>query len=320
VAAAADRWCAGHLGAPIDGAELFDASVGAVFGLRLRDGRRVVLKTHRPCVSRAYLEAMQTIQRALSGNGFPCPAPLVAPAALGHGTAVADTLLDRGRTADALDPAVRRVMAATLSDLVARCRPWTRLDALREHAMVVEEGRLWPRPHDGRFDFEATTAGAEWIDRVAAEARRIRDAEPVGDPVVGHTDWRPQNLRFADGAVSAVYDWDSLHIEREPVLVGGVARGFVADWSVEDRRQHPTLEEALGFLSDYERARGAPFGGPERRTARAALVYAMAYTARCEHSDAMTDFGERPPAPAPPEIPPHCARAFLAAHAAELLD
>ncbi len=41
-------------------------------------------------------------------------------------------------------------------------------------------GGLWPVPHEPRFDFEATSAGAEWIDRIAAAAtgrpgrRRLR--------------------------------------------------------------------------------------------------------------------------------------------------
>ena len=41
-------------------------------------------------------------------------------------------------------------------------------------------------------------------------------------------------------------------------------------------------------------ARGTPFGADERAAARAALLYAMAFTARCEHSDLLTGFGTRP--------------------------
>jgi hypothetical protein len=49
----------------------------------------------------------------------------------------------------------------------------------------------------------------------------------------------------------------------------------------------------------------------------------MAYTARCEHSDLRTEFGRRAPAPwgatEPAGVPAGGARAFLAAHAADLL-
>jgi hypothetical protein len=265
---------------------------------------------------------MQAVQRHLAAAGFPAPEPLAAPEPLGHGIAVAETLLDTGGRADAHDPAIRRAMGAALARLVALCRPLAGLDGLRGNLMAMRPGELWPVPHDGRFDFEGTAAGAEWIDRIAARARRARDRD-VGDLVVGHTDWRVENMRFAGGAVSAVYDWDSLAIQREPVLAGGVAHLFTSDFTAGPGwAQRPTLGEALAFLADYEAARGAPFGAGAHAVARAALLYAMAYTARCEHSDALTDFGARPPRPPAtvPAPPPDSARAFIAAHAEALLQ
>jgi hypothetical protein len=185
--------------------------------------------------------------------------------------------------------------------------------------MEVGAGQLWPEPHDRRIRFSETSGGAEWIDAIAARARPVRD-QPVGPLVVGHTDWRAQNLRLLDGQVSAVYDWDSLSVIREPVLVGSAAHGFTANWAVEDHWQLPSLGEALAFIADYELARGAPFDTAERAAARASLTYTMAYTARCEHSDAVTDMGRRPPqVPAVAERPAGTARAFLAEHAAGLL-
>jgi hypothetical protein len=41
-------------------------------------------------------------------------------------------------------------------------------------------------------------------------------------------------------------------------------------------------------------ARNAACSLAERGAARAALVYSMAYTARCEHSDALSDFSHHP--------------------------
>jgi Phosphotransferase enzyme family len=321
IASAVAGWCRERLGADPVSAGFFAASVGCVYGLRLADGRRVVVKVHPPRTSTRYLQTMQSVQRTLAGAGFPAPEPLAPPAPLARGTAVAETLLDDGGPADAHDPTIRRSLAASLARLVALCRPMSALDGLRANIMAIGPSELWPTPHDGRFDFAATATGAEWLDAIAARARRIRDRD-VGAVVVGHTDWRAENMRFApDGSVSAVYDWDSLAIQREPVLAGGVAHLFTADFRAADHAQVPTLEEALGFITDYEAARGARFDADEHVCARAALVYAMAYTARCEHSDALTDMGtaavsaER--ATDPP--PPGSARAFLAAHADTLL-
>ena len=310
-----DRFCERALGAGIEHSEFFDASVGSVHGLRLRDGRRVVVKLHGSRAARSFLLAVQTVQRHLYVDGFPAPEPLVPPTRFGNGSAVVEALLDRGEYADAHEPRVRQAMASELARFIASCRPLVCLRDLGHHLMVVANGQLWPTPHDGRFDFEATGAGAEWIDAVARTARRVRDSgDGGGDPVVGHSDWRVQNMRFEHGRLSALYDWDSVVIEREPVLVGAAAHGFTTNYAAQEPwRQRPTLGESLAFIDDYEAARKAGFSGHERQVARASLVYTMAYAARCEHSDArLMSWGQ-------PHAPRDSARTFLAAHATELL-
>jgi hypothetical protein len=69
----------------------------------------------------------------------------------------------------------------------------------------------------------------------------------------------------------------------------------------------PDLDEALGFLDDHETARGAPFTAAQRRAAHGALIWVMAYTARCAHSDD----------PSTGTPPFGSARAFLTRHADE---
>jgi hypothetical protein len=197
IAATLDEFCRRSLGAPIERAEFFHASVGSVHGLRLRDGRRIVVKVHRPGTSHDFLDATQTVQRRLAAAGFPSPEPLLGSARIGRGVAVTESLLDRGGRADAHDPAIRRELARALVGLVDRCRPLTGLEALRHSNMQRPPGQLWPRPHDGRFDFEATAAGAEWIDAIALAARRVLDGSGAGPLVVGHTDWRVGNMRFS---------------------------------------------------------------------------------------------------------------------------
>jgi Phosphotransferase enzyme family len=197
---------------------------------------------------------------------------------------------------------------------VAACRSSNALDALRS----TPEDDLWSRPHDGHFDFAATAQGAEWIDELAAAAQAVPVA---GDLVIGHGDWRAENLRFTGTQISAVYDWDSLVTIREPRLVGSACGHFTSDYRRDDIRQRPTLDEALAFVTDYEHPRGAPFSPDERRTVRAALVEGAAYGARCAHSDRLTEFGRHPPLP--PELWPRwddSAARFLEAHAEQLIE
>jgi len=302
-----DAVCIRRLGSAVAHPEFLKASVGIVLGARLADGRRVVLKVHRPRVSERFLEAVQQVQATLRRAGFAAPAPLAGPFALGAGTVVVESLEDRGEIADARDAATRRLLACGLAELVALARPLVDLPGLRDNPTIVRPGRVFPDPHDPRFDFDVR--GGEWIDEVATRAARACDT--AGDRVVGHSDWRAEHIRVGSRRLTAVYDWDSLSIAREPIIVGQAAHGFTMDWESPRRPQLPTHEEALGFLADYQAARGAPFSRAECRAARAALVYTMAYSARCEHSDA-----SRGGATAVRE---GSARAFLKAHANALL-
>ena len=89
-------WCVQHLGS--ESAEtLFGAgNLSRVVGLRLRDGRTVVVKV-RPAEAR--LAGCAEVQRRLWGSGFPCPEPLAGPAPLADtGYAVnAEVLIAGGR-------------------------------------------------------------------------------------------------------------------------------------------------------------------------------------------------------------------------------
>jgi hypothetical protein len=212
-------------------------------------------------------------------------------------------------------------MAVKLARLARAGRSLVRALPELDASGVRSAGSLWPPPHDARFDFRASEHDARWIDELAGKARSLQHHRSEADIVVGHTDWRVQNIGFdADGQVCAVYDWDSLRTLPEPVLAGKQAANFTCDWSRAQARQYPTLEEALGFIADFEAARDAPFDARERRLARAGLVDALSYISRCEHSDQATGFGTHAAQPvAWGDFPADSARALLAAHGHDLL-
>jgi hypothetical protein len=275
------------LGGGVAGALFYASSAGTACGLELTDGRRVVVKASREQHPRALLDAVRRIQATLAATGFPAPEPLADPVPFGRGLAVVDAYLP-GDTADAHDPPVRTAMAACLARLVhegtpaaAAARALDGLDRARRPGRP-QAGALWGAPHSPLFDLEGTAGGAEWIDELARPAKAALD-RPAGRTVLGHIDWSVKNLGWDGAAVVAVYDWDSLVVAPEPVLVGEAARGHTATW---DRpvEPAPTPEGAAAFVRDYEVARGRPFSAAERRTAAAAALYAAAYIARCEHA------------------------------------
>ena len=143
-------------------------------------------------------------------------------------------------------------------------------------------GVIWPVPHSKLFDFEATAAGAEWIDEIARQAQEIK-LHGTGRLVLGHTDWGVKHFRFLDGKVRVIYDWDSLVYEKEPIIVGHASAYFTYTEFFGEFRL-PTDEEAQAFVAEYESARGRPFTPEEHQTLNAGKIYGLAYSARCEHA------------------------------------
>lgn len=258
----------------------YKVTVGVVVGVELADGNRCVIKAHQPRWSRDLLEASARVQAHLSGTRFPCPRPLADPSPLGLGWATVDAYLpDPGQ-----EPIVPEMMAASaqgLAEVVTSCRG---LEAtpLTHHPFTTPSGQLYPEPHSPVFDFEATAAGAEWIDELARAAKGLR-ATDTSEPVIAHSDWSARNVRLGRTRVLAAYDWDSLVLGPETAAVGAAA----ATWSALAEPGDPVApspEEVVEYVRDYEAARGAPFSGTERRATGGAALWVLAYTARCEHA------------------------------------
>jgi hypothetical protein len=272
------------LGVPVVAARFYDPGVGVVAGLELADGRAVVAKVHRATfVSRERLVAVARVQADLAAAGVPAPAPLAGPLPLGHGWLCVEEHRG-GDAAVGYDPAVRRAMATALHAFVHAALPHADRDGLGSWLGEPIIGDVWPEPHDLRFDLAGTTSGAEWIDDAARAARATLTTTVLAD-VVGHLDWRVQNLAFADHQVSAIYDWDSVALVPEPALVGSTSVIHPVDWRLELPDPLPTLAQLDGFVADYEATRGAPFSDDEHEVLAAGQRWIASYGARCQHSD-----------------------------------
>jgi Phosphotransferase enzyme family len=280
-ASALESFCVEFLGSPVRACLFYSSHIGAAAGLELADGRRLVVKAHQTWMSdAAHLRAVVLVQRRLASAGFPCPRPLLGPVPLGAGLATVEEFLDQGEERDAHQPSVRPAMAKLLHHLL--CVAGSPPSGMGP-GFLQRHHDLYPRPHHRRYDFEATAAGAEWIDRRAAEALAVlRDARMPN--VVGHHDWSTKHLRWEGNQVVAVYDWDSLGVAPEPVVVANAAAHFSATWDIPVSRVWPTAGEREAFLADYQAARGRAFTHQERRIVDAAVMYQLAYTSRVEHS------------------------------------
>ena len=242
------------------------SNVSEVVGVRLADGREVVVKRRadesertRQCVS---------AQRLLAEQGFPCPMPLT-DVVFRSGFAVhAERFVGGGEVETEDTPAAAGRSAVLLADLVRR------LAALDVNPPL-------PNPEWVRWDSlpqrQATSEVPAWIEDTS---RRVRAklAEYRLPPVLGHADWEAQNIRWLGGEPLAVHDWDSLGWLPEAALVGAAAGVFA-------NHGQPTLapvESSAAFLDAYECARGERFSPYEHEIAWAASILVALYDARDE--------------------------------------
>jgi hypothetical protein len=284
IVAMVDRFCTEHLGSGVAGYYFATASVGATHGLRLCDGRDVVLKARQPLLENpslmltdAMLDTVSSVMRFLSARGYSCPEPLIEARPLGRGNATLETFIDGPERGDGFEPDCRRAIARALYELLALLRevPFA-IEHLRHFA---RDGALYPPPHSKLFDFSLPTALGPAIDAVARRARALE--AHASQPVLGHADWKVEHLRFDGPRVVAVYDWDSLAYCPETELVGIAAHGFTADWGRPGVRRVPSADDIRAFVQDYEDARGRPFSAEEQRSVIGRAVYTIAYGARC---------------------------------------
>ena len=311
IAEAFESFCVRQLAAPPAGGLFYAASAGCVLGVHLESGNDVVIKAYQCRWGVSLLAAVQALEDRVSRGGIPCPRPLAPPTAIRAGRsnlAVVETWLpDPGMRPGGSD-AARRVSAAGLALQIALCTEVPAVAPLTGLPLGSHGDRLYGTPHSPLFDFDSTGVGAEWIDDIARRAKLVRD-EDESAPVVAHTDWSARNVRFNEKRILAVYDWDSLALVKESTALGQAAM----TWSVTadpGGTKFPDVSSVLAYMDDYESARDTRLSPGQRRAARAAAVYVLAYTARCEHSLAARGLA-RPDQDA--------ARQCLADAAAELL-
>jgi hypothetical protein len=280
------EWTGAALGSRIAVVEQWHWSVGAVAVVGLDDGRRVALKAFAPRWTEAFLRAVVAVQRHLRARGLPCPGPLAGPlplASSGAQVCAEEVLDDPGWPGRPAGDAELMESAGGLARLVAVASELERdtVAPLAGHPLATPVDGLYPEPHSPLFDFEATRAGAEWIDELAAVAVRLRDSD-ASEPVVAHTDWSARNVRVWPDGVRAIYDSDSLALVPESTAVGIAA----ATWSAfgdESDVIAPSPSEAVRWIAAYMAA-GRRLSTLQRRAAGGSVLYSLAYTARCEHA------------------------------------
>jgi hypothetical protein len=280
-------WCLRWLGSE-PRTELFASGhLSRVIGIRLADGRDVVVKI-RPAEPRQ--AACAAVHRHMWDAGFPCPQPLVGPVPFGDADATrgyaadAEALLTGGAPFPAAaDPAADAARAAAFADLLASfirlapdCADVPSLHPTPAWMNWHHGGdEVWPAPDDRDDDLNAHPETA-WLDELGRGVRDRLAAAKTAPPVIGHCDWESHNLDFRDGEPHAVHDWDSVVGEPETVIVGVAA----AMWPAGAESAGATLDQTSAFLAAYQRSRGQDFTPPETEQTWAAGLWIRSFNAK----------------------------------------
>jgi hypothetical protein len=274
-------WCAEHLGGAPAAVPYERVSLSSVFGVRLANGREVYVKV-REDDGRA--ESCLAAQARLAERGFPCPRPLTAVIFDGPLAVHAEESLPGGVMLRGDSPAVAREYAAVFARLMAELAGvsvppplpnprWARWDH--------PDPGLWPAI--GFLDERDQSVVPELV---ADTAERVRERLLATDLpcVLGHADFEAQNLRWHDGEIWAVHDWDSLAWQPEAALVGAAAGAFA---NVPPPSLVP-VESSQAFLDTYQEVRRREFTQEELEIAWAASLWTALHNARWEalHGDA----------------------------------
>jgi hypothetical protein len=272
-------WCMRWLGVP-PAAELFGAGyLSAVTGLRLTDGREVVVKV-RPSLPR--LAGCAVVHRALWRAGFPCPELLVDLQPLNGYAASAEVLVPDVDERPEGDLAA--LSAAALARLVELAPSPGSVPCLTPSPSWVGWDHpgpgLWPRPEDRDVDLNAYPE-PQWLDRVAAAAcDRLRGL--ASDPVIGHGDWHPENLSWQGSELIVVHDWDSIICQPEPAIAGFAAASFVG---IDPAAPLASVAESAVFLDAYLQARGCRWTSQDHAAFWAAGLWQRAFDAKTQSLD-----------------------------------
>lgn len=267
-------WCGRSLGSRPVRVLFRSGHLAQVVGVKLADGRSVVIKV-RPFEQR--ITGCAAVQYHLARAGFPGPAPLAGPGKVCGYAVSAEALIAGGSQRPAGSGAAP--FAALLAQLIrsapdvarvpdlAPSPPWTGWDHLGS--------RLWPDRDDQGRDLN-DVPGPGWVD-AAARLVRQRLGTYSAPLRIGHGDWESQNIRWAADRALAVHDWDSVIAQPEAAIVGLAAAVWPA---AGGPGQAATVGQSADFIAGYQEAAATPWADRHVRHAWAAGLWVRLFNAK----------------------------------------
>lgn len=243
IAALIYGYCESDLGAPPLRVLFFGVSIGGVLGIRLTDGREVAIKACHDADLR-HLKRAYDLQEELRRKGIPCAELLRPPQEITPQLSIVTHRLFAPGSQARCTQAVRGTMAEDYRRITVAAEPC-------DPAGLAILG-LVPR--------------IDLFDHFPGLWEELEDLHLHDRKVIAHTDWKIRNLLFYNERISAVFDFDALHVVGELLSVASTALNFMRARGPITITLYP--EETYGFLAAYERIRKQEFSVDEIRQIR----------------------------------------------------
>ena len=204
--------------------------------------------------------------------GFPCPEPLGPPE---RHDSLAISFENYVPGGEHLPPGIEsaKELGHVLAELVKLAPPSDTIHNLYPQWGFLrwdDPGDTWPSATDIAEDINMGHDPA-WIEHAARLARSIIRGSKL-PTIIGHGDWWSDNIRWDNGRLLSVDDWDSIVCLSEPAIAGVAAALCAFGQS--------TIEESVTFLDAYITASGRHWSTIEYQHAWAAGVWARLFDAR----------------------------------------
>lgn len=249
--------------------------MSTVFGLRLANGRDVVVKA-RPDDGRAV--SCVVAQARLAESGFPCARPLTPVVDVGSLAVHAEELRPGGAVLRGDSPQVAARYAEVFAWLMTALAELELAPPLPNPRWVRWDHTgpgLWPSI--ASLDVQDQSLVPTYVTDIADRVRRRLLAASL-PCVLGHADFEAHNLRWHDHQIRTVHDWDSLAWQPEAALVGAASAVFPKMGPAT----LPPIDSTEAFLTAYQDARGRSFTAAEQQVAWAASLWPAAHDIRWE--------------------------------------
>lgn len=267
----------------ISGVLFVNMASACAAGLMLSDGRKVFLKIHAGELDLAELQGVHAAQEFMREKGVPAARLILRATPFRDGKfASVHAFRDRGDGLRAYHRGSIEAAAAAFSGLVEAGRSFSPPAAIPD-LFATRKNPLFKRA-PGIPDPPPLPAA----DRANAVATNVKEyARGISGPhVISHGDWASRNMRFTNGEVSSIFDFEALRSAVEPILVGHAAIQFINEPSGV---REPPVATAY-FITAYERAAGSVFEGDDAVALDAGVALAMSHFLRSVvRSEGMSD-------------------------------